>query len=153
MFRFLPSAFWKQGTCCFSYAFTTRLIQKKKDGDIRCKTEEARKTEICPSTCFLIEKSSRKASYWVTLRVTEYKVFSLVLRWTGCCANIGICFRPRQLSLLKIQAVLPFFLLSGWVCLLSYLWGLLSYACSQQRMKPLESSILITCTYTSFSFF
>lgn len=40
-------------------------------------------------------------------------MFSPVLRWTGCSANFGICFHPRQLSLQKIQAFLPFFLLSG----------------------------------------
>lgn len=80
-----------------------------------------------------------------TFGVSKCKVFSSVFQWTGCCASFGICFCLRELSLERIHAVLPFFLLNGWECLVFYLWGLLSYACWQQRMKQLKShySILI----------
>lgn len=80
-----------------------------------------------------------------TFGVSKCKVFSPVFRWTGCCAGFGICFCPRELSLERIHAVLPFFLLNGWECMIFCLWGLLSYARWQQRMKPLKShySILV----------
>lgn len=80
-----------------------------------------------------------------TFGVSKCKVFSSVFQWTGCCASFGICFCLRELSLERIHAVLPFFLLNRWECLVFYLWGLLSYACWQQRMKQLKShySILI----------
>lgn len=89
-----------------------------------------------------------------TFGVSKCKVFSSVFQWTGCCASFGICFCPRELSLERIHAVLPFFLLNGWKCLVFCLWGLLSYACWQQRMKQLKShySILIFALAHFFAF-
>lgn len=96
--------------------------------------------------------SWRNLAKRVTFGVTKCKAFSPVFRWAGCCASFGICFCPRELSLEKIHAVLPFFHLYGWECLVFYLWGLLSYACWQQRMKQLKwhYSILIFALTTFF---
>lgn len=70
-----------------------------------------------------------------TFGVTKCIVFNPVFQWTGCCASFGICFCPRELFLETIHAVLPFFLLYGRDCLVFYPWGLLFYACWQQRVK------------------
>lgn len=89
-----------------------------------------------------------------TFGVSKCKVFSPVFRWTGCCAGFGICFCPRELSLERIHAVLPFFLLNGWECMIFCLWGLLSYARWQQRMKPSKShySLLVFALTPFFVF-
>jgi len=106
---------------CFYYSVNT---EEERMVIIRCKNEEVRKMEICPSTCFLFQKSSRRRSYWVTFSVTEYKSFSPALWWTGYCANFGFWFHHRQFSVQIIQAVLLFlfFLWVGAFALLS-LWN------------------------------